>query len=132
MIAWPFEALVTVIERGLVPDWKPEFDEIRRSPWGSLARRVERYMANREPDTDGAGNLFALAIKHARKKQDDEDRANVAERVGQAIASSGLSSAEFAELVGTSASRLSTYRIGKVMPSAAMLLCIERTARQFP
>lgn len=129
--SWPYEALVTVIERGLVPDWQPVFAEIRHSPWGSVARRVERYLASREPGADAAGNLFALAIEHARREQDDEDRSMVAERVGQAIASTGLSLAEFAELVGTSASRLSTYRSGKVMPSAAMLVRIERTAEQF-
>ena len=36
---WPFEALVTTIDRGLVSDWQPLFAEIRRSPWGEVARR---------------------------------------------------------------------------------------------
>ena len=27
---WPYEAIVTAIERGLVPDWQPLFAEIRR------------------------------------------------------------------------------------------------------
>ena len=31
---WPYEALVTVIDRGLVADWQPIFAEVRRSPWG--------------------------------------------------------------------------------------------------
>ena len=63
---WPYEALVAVIDRGLVSDWKPVFAEIHRSPWGSVARRVERYLSYREPD--GAGTLFALAIERARRR----------------------------------------------------------------
>lgn len=123
---WPFEALVTVIERGLVPDWKPVLHEIRHSPWGPVARRVERYLDSRDPEADGAGVLFALAIEHARSDCEGADRAEVVTRVRAAIENTGFSNGEFAELVGTSASRLSTYRNGKVMPSAAMLMRIER------
>jgi hypothetical protein len=123
---WPYEALVAVIDRGLVADWKPVFDEIRRSPWGSVARRVERYLSYRE--RDGTGVLFALAIQHARLQAEDADRAEVAARVRAAVERSGLTNARFAQLVGTSASRLSTYLSGKVIPSAAMLLRMERAA----
>lgn len=45
-----------------------------------------------------------------------------------ALERSGLTRAAFAALVGTSASRLSTYLNAKVTPSAAMLVRIERTA----
>lgn len=123
---WPYEALVTVIDRGMVADWRPIFAELRRSPWGRVARRVERYLSYREPD--GAGTLFALAIERDRSDADRADRAEVAARLREAVARSGLTNAEFAELVGTSASRLSTYRNGKVTPSAAMLVRIERIA----
>jgi hypothetical protein len=121
---WPYEALVTVIDRGLIADWQPVFAEIRRSPWGATARRVERYLTYREPD--GVSTLFALAIERARAGAERADRAEVSERIRSAVERSGLSKAEFAELVGTSASRLSTYVSGKVTPSAAMLLRIER------
>jgi len=123
---WPYEALVAVIDRGLVADWKPVFAEIRRSPWGSVARRVERYLAYRE--RDGIGVLFALAIEHARTRADESERADVAARIRAAVERSGLTNAQFAELVGTSASRLSTYLSGKVTPSAALLLRMERAA----
>ena len=123
---WPYEALVVVVDRGLVSDWKPVFAEIHRSPWGSVARRIERYLSYREPD--GAGTLFALAIEHARARVEDVDRAEVAARVRAAVERSGLTNARFAQLVGTSASRLSTYLSGKVTPSAAMLLRMERAA----
>lgn len=124
---WPYEALVTTIDRGLVQDWQPIFAELRRSPWGKVARRVERCLSYREPD--GVSMLFQLAIEHARDARDNADRAEVAARVRDAVTRSGLSKAAFAELVGTSPSRLSTYLSGKVTPSAAMLVRIENAAR---
>lgn len=123
---WPYEALVTVIDRGLVQDWQPVLLEIRRSPWGNVARRVERFLSYREPD--GVSALFALAIEHARKAVEQADREEVAGRVRDAVATSGLTKAEFAKRIGTSASRFSTYLTGQVTPSAAMLVRIERTA----
>jgi transcriptional regulator with XRE-family HTH domain len=123
---WPYEALVTVVDRGLVADWQPVFAEIRRSPWGRVARRIERHLTYREPD--GAGVLFALAIERARADSERADREQVAARVRVAVDRSGLTKAEFAALVGTSAPRLSTYLNGRVIPSAAMMLRIERTA----
>jgi hypothetical protein len=124
--SWPYEGLVTVIDRGLVPDWRPIFDEIRRSPWGPVARRVEQYLDYREPD--GVSTLFALAIDRARADADRTDRDEVAARVRAAVERSGMTSGRFAALVGTSASRLSTYMTGRVTPSAAMVLRIERAA----
>jgi hypothetical protein len=121
---WPYEALVTAIDRGLVPDWQPVFAEIRRSPWGAVARRVERYLSYREPD--GVGTLFRLAIDLARARAQLADKAEVAGRVQAAVEGSGLTNAQFAMLVGTSPSRLSTYLSGQVTPSAAMLVRIER------
>ncbi len=122
---WPYEALVDTIERGLVADWQPVFAEIRRSPWGEIARRVESYVAGR--DDDAAARLFALAVERARGRAEAADRAEVATRVRSAITRSGLTSARFAELVGNSPSRMSTYASGRVVPSAAMLLRIERS-----
>lgn len=127
---WPYEALVTVIDRGLVQDWRPIFVELRRSPWGRVARRVEQYLSCRQPD--GVGTLFSLAIERARADADQAERAEVAARVRSAVARSGLTQQEFARLVGTSASRLSTYLNGKVTPSAAMLVRIERAAAGLP
>lgn len=121
---WPYEALVTVIDRGLVGDWKPVFVELRRSPWGNVARRVDKYLTYRDPDA--VSTLFTLAIEHARNEAENADRAEVASRVRDAVAGSGLTNGKFARLVGTSASRLSTYLNGKVTPSAAMLVRIER------
>ncbi len=122
---WPFEALVTAINRGLVPDWQPIFEEIRRAPWGKVARSVERYLD--DSDRDGSTVLFQLAIDRAREIAEAAEKGNIAERVRDAIARSGLTSAQFASEVGTSASRPSTYATGSVTPSASMLIRIERT-----
>lgn len=45
----PHESLLTVLDRGLLPDWQPLFAEIRRAPWGSVARRIERCLDHRDP-----------------------------------------------------------------------------------
>ena len=52
----------------------------------------------------------------------------VAARVRAALDRAGTTKGEFAASVGTSASRLSTYLNGKVTPSAALLVRIERIA----
>lgn len=121
---WPYEALVETLERGLVPDWQPVFAEIRSRPWGTVTRRVMRWAAI-TPD-ESAAALFTAAIDRARRRAEAGERDEVARRVRHAIERSGLTAADFAASIGTSASRLSTYATGKVMPSAAMLLRIER------
>ena len=125
---WPFEALVTAIDRDLVPDWQPIFAEIRRAPWGQVARSIERYLE--VSDRDGSTVLFQLAIDRAREVAEAAEKGEVAERVRDAIARSGLTSAQFANEVGTSASRLSTYATGSVTPSASMLIRIERAGEE--
>lgn len=121
---WPYEALVETLERGLVQDWRPVFAEIRGRPWGTVARRIQRW--SRITEDRAAAALFAAAVDRARERVEAQERDEVARRVREAIELSGLTSADFAASIGTSASRLSTYATGKVMPSAAMLLRIER------
>lgn len=123
---WPYEALVTAIDRGSVPDWQPIFAEMRRYPWGHLTQRIEYYLSYRDPD--GVSVLFSLAIERVRERADRADRAEAVARVQNAVTASGMTQADFAVLIGTSASRLSTYMRGKTMPSASMLIRIERTA----
>ena len=121
--SWPYEALVIAIERGLVPDWQPIFAEVRAHPWGAVARKIALYLSYAQ--RTGVAALFGLAIERARSSAEQAEREEVARRVRSAIADSGLTAAEFAASIGTSASRLSTYANGKVMPSAATLVRIE-------
>ena len=69
---WPYEALATVLDRGLVPDWRPVLAELRREPWGPVSRRVERILSYEE--LPGASPLFRRAIAQARQAADDRDR----------------------------------------------------------
>ena len=119
---WPYEALVTAIERGLVPDWQPIFAELKASPWGPVSRKIERYL--QYAPCSGITTLVRLAIERARANCEERERAEVAAQVRQAIAASGLTAAQFADRIGTSASRLSTYANGSVCPSAHMLVRI--------
>ena len=58
----------------------------------------------------------------------DDDTRAVAMGLDQALADSGLTQAEFAAALGTSASRFSAYRAGKTVPSAAFYLRTLRLA----
>ncbi|HEY7857589.1 MAG TPA: helix-turn-helix transcriptional regulator [Candidatus Nanopelagicales bacterium] len=125
---WPYEALVAVIERGLLADWRPILRSLREEPWGSVARRVEHYLTYTDEDSIRA--LFGLVLTRARSDRERVERDAVAARVRAAVASSGLTQFELASRIGTSASRLSTYATGKVVPSATMLLRIERASER--
>lgn len=127
---WPYEALVTAIERGLVTDWQPIFTEIKESPWGPVSRKIERYL--HYAPRSGITTLFRLAIERARAHREERERAAVAAQVREAIAASGLTAAQFAERIGTSASRLSTYATGSVCPSAHMLVRMRSLAGTQP
>jgi hypothetical protein len=125
---WPYEAIVTTLERGLISDWQPLFSEVRRNPWESVTRSIERFLGY-EP-IEGVAPLFLRAIAGTRTEADRRDREEVASRVRAAVRDSGLTAGRLAELVGTSASRLSTYMKGWVTPSAAMLVRIERVSAE--
>ena len=121
---WPYEAVVTTMERGLVSDWQPILREIRQRPFGRIARYITHYAAN--PDDARAAAFFSEALRRARKTQEDRERDEVISRIRHSLETSELSQADFAKEIGTSASRLSTYLSGQVMPSAAMLVRIEK------
>jgi transcriptional regulator with XRE-family HTH domain len=67
-------------------------------------------------------------IATARQGAETAEREAVAKEVAQLIRDSGLSRAEFASQIGTSASRLSTYATGKVTPSAALMVRMGRVS----
>jgi transcriptional regulator with XRE-family HTH domain len=58
----------------------------------------------------------------------DQDTQEVIDRLDAAVAASGLSMRQFAGALGTSPSRFSSYRTGRVAPSAAFLMRAERIA----
>lgn len=125
---WPYEAIVTVIERGTITDWAVLTRAIDDDPWGPVARQVEEYLSYEDPY--GVGPLLARAVERARRQAEESERREVAQQVSALIARSGLTTAELASRVGTSRSRLSTYRTGRVVPSATMLCRIERVVER--
>jgi transcriptional regulator with XRE-family HTH domain len=58
----------------------------------------------------------------------DEDAVAVVEGLERALSDSGLTQADFAAALGTSAPRFSAYRAGKTMPSAAFFVRAQRLA----
>lgn len=123
---WPVEAVQTALERGSVRDWRRLIAVIDRDPWGKTARQVEHVLTYSRPY--GVANLMERVLQSARTGAERAEREVVAGKIRRAIADSGLSRAEFASRIGTSASRLSTYANGKVAPSAALMVRIERVS----
>ncbi len=117
---WPYEAIVTSIERGTIGDWAMLTRAISTDPWGPVARQVEEFLSYERPY--GVATLLERAIDRARRAAQDHERATVAREVAELIERSGLTLGACAERLGTSASRLSTYRSGKVMPAAGLLV----------
>ena len=112
--------MLAALERGTLPDWRRLIAAIDEDPWGRVAHIVEQAFRLQLPY--GVGPLFTAALADARKRAAAAERGAVAEEVRQLIERSGLSQAEFAAHIGTSASRLSTYASGKLTPSAGFLV----------
>jgi DNA-binding transcriptional regulator YiaG len=121
---WPTEAIQAALERGDLEDWWRIVAELKREPWGRTARQVEEVLSYSRPY--GVADAMEAVLARIRERTEASERADVAAEIRQAIASSGLGRPEFAARIGTSASRLSTYATGKVMPSAALMVRIRR------
>ncbi|MGL5928457.1 MAG: helix-turn-helix domain-containing protein [Dermatophilaceae bacterium] len=117
---WPYEALVAAIERGTIGAWVRVTSAIDREPWGDVARQVEEYLAYAAPK--GVGPLLARAVERARAQAGARERGEVAAEMARLVDATGLPLAEVARRIGTSRSRLSTYRSGRVVPSAALIV----------
>lgn len=123
---WPYEALVTALERGSLRDWRRIAKQLRANPWGQVARDVSAYLAYERPY--GVAPLMENALRRARADRAAAERAEVAASIRSWVARSGLSRAEFAAAVGTSESRFSTYCSGTVTPSAALYIRMRNIA----
>lgn len=121
---WPYEALVTLVERGSVRDWARLTGRIREDPWGPVARQIEDLLTYAEPS--GVASLLRRAVQGARDEAELAERRAVADEVAELIETSGLAASDFARRIGTSPSRLSTYRSGRVVPSATLMVRMRR------
>lgn len=124
---WPAEAVETMLDRGGVDDWHLITVEIRRSPWGRVARIVEGIV---EWGSHGAvDSLMASIITRARAEVSSAGRSRYATYIRELRAGSGLSLRDFAALAGTSAARLSSYERGQTAPTTDVLGRLEHAAR---
>lgn len=121
---WPQEAIQTALERGRLSHWRRLAAEIAAEPWGPVARRVEEVLTYSRPY--GVAATMERVIARAREAAEAAERQAVAAEVDALVRASGVPRAEFASMIGTSASRLSTYATGKVIPSAALLVRMRR------
>lgn len=76
---WPYDAIVTIIERGTIGDWVALTRAIDDDPWGPVARQIEEYLGYESPY--GVGPLLTRAIRHARAAARPPERTHVAEEV---------------------------------------------------
>ena len=123
---WPTEAVQAALERGDLADWHRIVAAIQADPWGRTARQMEEVLSHSRPY--GVTEAMQTALSRARQQAEANERAAVAAEIREAVEQSGLSQADFASRIGTSASRLSTYASGKVTPSATLMLRIRRVA----
>jgi hypothetical protein len=121
---WGTEGILTAIERGSLVHWRRIAAAVRADPFGPVAEDLVEALDSAH--RTGVCELLRRALDHAR----DDDAGQVARRVRRAVGRSGLSGHAFAPLVGTSSPRLSTYRSGRVMPLADMLVRIERVGAE--
>ena len=123
---WPFEGILAAIERGTLPAWHRLATAIRVDPWGPVAHQVLEAVRLSRPY--GTAELLEGVVARARKLASESERADVAREVRALVDRSGLSKQDFAERIGTSRSRLSTYMSGKVVPSATLMVRMRRVA----
>lgn len=123
---WPAEAIATVIDRGSLSDWRRLAHEIRRNPWGSVARTVETLTAHGEHY--GIDTLMISVICHAREDIALTGRARYAAQIRSWRVQSGMTLRQLARAAGTSASRLSDYENAKVAPTTDVLARLQHAA----
>jgi DNA-binding transcriptional regulator YiaG len=123
---WGIEGIQTALERGSLTHWRRIAAAILGEPWGKVAREVEETLTFSRPY--GVADLMERVVRLARTRSLEREHREVAEEINNLIAASGLARREFAALVGTSSSRLSTYESGKVVPSATMMVRMRRVA----
>jgi|GEM_PF-468041 len=119
--------LLGVVDGGSVLEWRHHLAMIAASPWSPYSRHLA------ELATEASRPGVALVVDHftqvCREQNKEREREQVAEEVRRVVSSSGVTQRQFAQWVGTSPSRLSTYLSGTVTPSASLMLRMTRTSR---
>lgn len=124
---WGVEGILAAIDRGSLQHWRRIAAAVRENPRGAVAADVEQALKLAEDV--GVAATFRRMLVRARGDADALARAEVQRRLRSLVSDSGLTATQFAQRLGTSASRMSTYLSGKVMPSAALLVRSETVAK---
>lgn len=121
-------ALAKVFGKGDLELWRRLVTAALADPW---AGRTDEVLGLLDPERRPGEHAAVSALADlARRMAEEDERRAVADHIRTTIAGTGLTQRQFATLVGTSPSRLSTYVTGSVTPSAAMLLRINRMAKR--
>lgn len=121
--SWGVEGLLAAIDRGSLPDWRHIATAVSVDPWGPFVKDLVQALELAEDR--GVAETLRRAVEQARAQVEQSARDEVRRRLAAFVEDSGLTAAEFAARLGTSASRLSTYLAGKVVPSAALMIRAE-------
>lgn len=121
----PAELRATLERRG-ADGWRRILANVAHNPWEPGAP----YLADlaRDAGLPAAAHAIDRCTKLYRERSEDSDRRAIAREIRRLVAISGCSQRQFAQYVGTSGPRLSTYVNGVVTPSATMMLRIKRVA----
>lgn len=125
---WGFEGLLAAVDRGGFRDWQRIISAVREDPWGPVARTLEREVFT-VAESSGVVSAMEAALELARSDAKAQEQHAVAEELRKLLSESGMTRTQFADRLGTSASRLSTYLTGTVTPSAALMVRARNVAR---
>lgn len=120
------EDLAQIVASRGVGEWRRVMAIIAANPWGPEVTRLAELAV--EADLPAPASALQWCAKVYRKRFEEAERLEVAKEIRRLVAISGCSQRQFAQYIGTSPSRLSTYVNGLVTPSAAMMLRISRSA----
>ena len=116
-----------LVDGGTVLEWRHHLAMIAASPWSpyaqhlvDLAEVIERPLV---------GDVVNRYTGLCRDRLKESEREHVADEVRRLVHASGVTQRQFAQWVGTSPSRLSSYVSGAVTPSASLMLRMTRTSR---
>jgi hypothetical protein len=118
------DELKLIVERRGADVWRRVLANLAANPWGQAERRLVDLA--RGADLVGPAMAIERCLTVCRERVAASERVAVANEVRRLVAVSGCTQRQFAQYVGTSAPRLSSYVTGSVTPSAAMMLRISR------
>jgi hypothetical protein len=119
--------LIGVVDGGSVLEWRHHLAMIAASPWSPYSRHLLELAEQAAcPQVVAVVGRFTEVCREQNKAR---EREQVAEEVRRLVSASGVTQRQFAQWVGTSPSRLSTYVTGSVTPSASLMLRMARTSR---